>query len=359
MDSRQERKALIIGLAGYNFGDEAIAVSAAKILSQKYEIIVTTTRPNALNRYGIKEVNLNRKSPYSWWSMIKAIHRCDIVYFGGGSLIQDKLGISITRGVLSFFFQYLLIARLLGKDCITLPIGVDKLETQLGKSMAKYVLKMLKAVNVRDEKSRQLAIKYLGNTEKPVNLYADPAFLLEEISLTRHARSTAENYILISLVYENLDEAMLYKVYNSIISDTTLTKYRKLFIVMDPRETDELYLYREILNISENDIVIPTDAIDALDIIRSSAFMIGMRLHCLILGLGKTPMVCLSRTTKTHAFSEEAQIPFIDLDKQNFDTIYFSEKIKESFSEKEALLLKQRKTQVTLKHKAKTFFDEQ
>ncbi len=357
MTKDNRKKVLLIGLAGYNLGDEAIAVSAANSLRTKYEVVITTVKAGVIAKYQIPEVLVDRKSLRSWISLINAIRRSDVVIFGGGSLVQDKLGLSLFSGVLNFLLQYVILAKILGKHTRTLPIGVDRLQTRLGRMIGSLALNLLDEINVRDNTSKELVNFYSGRTD--ARIYADPAFLLSppQSELATLAKDTA-GYMVISLVLENIDANTLRLIYNVIERTDSLKSYRKIYIAMDTRESDELHLYREILCIHPEQIVIPKDAFEAQKIISGGTLLIAMRLHALILGLGRTPSFCISRTTKTEAFCTTALVPFQDLNSLDFTAEAFENWMNEIKNQKNLALKNQRAASLKLVEKARAFFHE-
>lgn len=299
------KKALIIGLSGFNLGDEAIAVASYVELKKKYdEVSVTTVNPGTLEKYGIPEVILSRKSISSWRNIFREIKSASTVYIGGGSLIQDKLGIGLLTGVLSFFLQMVILSKILSKNVRTLPIGADELKTRTGKIYAKIATRILGEINLRDEESSD-NVKRLASNK--TNIYADPAYLLKT---SEHIEKN--NRVLVSLVYENIDFKTLKKINDSLISALKSKENDIYYIAMEKREEDELSLYKK-LNIPGNKILTPNTIYEAIREIRSSKILIAMRLHALILGHGHTPLLGISRTTKTAAFCKEGHVPYFDL----------------------------------------------
>lgn len=302
------KKALIIGLSGYNLGDEAIAVAAYIELKKKYQSVsATTVNPGTLSKYRIPEIVFNRKSVKSWIQVCKEIASSDTVYIGGGSLIQDKLGIGLISGVLSFFLQSVIASKLLSKNVTTLPIGADELNTKLGKVYAKISIFLLNKLNLRDPASEKV-IKSI-TPSKPTRIYADPAYLLPSPSTNPNRKK-----ILISLVLENLDEEKLTKLHSGIHEAFNNNKDDLYYIAMERRDSDELSLYRR-LGIPEDRIITPPDVNQAIMEIRSSRLLIAMRLHALILGHGHVPLIGISRTTKTAAFCADGHVPILDIER--------------------------------------------
>ncbi|MDH4558235.1 hypothetical protein E8F11_24205 [Pseudomonas sp. BN417] len=301
------KRALIIGLSGYNLGDEAIAVATYLELRKKYQTVsATTVKSGTLGKYGIPEIVFNRRSIRSWFQICKEMASSDTVYIGGGSLIQDKLGIGLISGVLSFFLQSVIASKLLSKRVTTLPIGADQLNTKLGKAYAKTAIALLGKLNLRDQASENVIKSISPN--KSTQVYADPAYLLPSPTAI-----ATQKKVLISLVLENLDEEKLRQIHSGITEAFNQNQSDLFYIAMERRESDELSLYQS-LGIPADRIIIPSDINEAIMEIRNSRLLIAMRLHALILGHGHVPLIGISRTTKTAAFCMEGNVPILDIE---------------------------------------------
>jgi polysaccharide pyruvyl transferase WcaK-like protein len=335
------KRVAFFGSVGFNIGDEAIAVSSAynlKKFNPDLEIYISTTKKGTIEGVyeGLKEFYLDRKTLKGWYKLLKFIKSVDYVLIGGGGMIQDKLGISLFRGMLPYVYQIVIIAKFFKKKVYTLPIGIDQLETKKGLVLASKVLKKVDLLWVRDNKSKEIAQEILGDYKRPINVSADPAFLLEyELTPFNQCK-----YICISLVKENLDTKNLHEVLKECINWILRnTSYHIVFVPMERRETDEISLFKDLLNaigIHYNKALIKekheiayqritildpnNNVFKFIDILRSSKLLIAMRLHAMILSMGYTKMVNISRTTKTETLSNEFGIPLIDIKSINNNT---------------------------------------
>jgi polysaccharide pyruvyl transferase WcaK-like protein len=335
------KRVAFFGSVGFNIGDEAIAVSSAynlKKFNPDLEIYISTTKKGTIEGVyeGLKEFYLDRKTLKGWYKLLKFIKSVDYVFIGGGGMIQDKLGISLFRGMLPYVYQIVTIAKLFNKKVYTLPIGVDKLETKKGLMVARKVLKKVDLLWVRDNKSKEIAQEILGDHKREINVSADPAFLLE-YELTPFNQC---EYVCISLVKENLDTKKLREVLKECINwILENTSYHIVFVPMERRETDEISLFKDLLNeirIDYNKALIKAkneiayqrvtildprnNVFEFIDILRSSKLLIAMRLHAMILSMGYTKILNISRTTKTETLSKEFGIPLIGIESINNET---------------------------------------
>lgn len=309
----------IFGVVGHNFGDEAIAVGASQEIRQivptSTVAVTSSARRDLQDRYGIKELKNHRRSVRGVVELINSVRKAGVILIGGGTLIQDKLGLSLLRGNLAYSLQIALLAKFFGKPVGTLAIGVDELETQRGRVFARWFLQLMGFVLVRDELSLQLAKRYSsrngreGATASQWLVGADPAFLIEDESAALPGRIKFTSYLVLSLVHEDIDWVpfldQLQLSVSLLIQDGVIDGV--VLLAMDDRPTEELSVFQawrlkfpHLLSVTQ--VHVPTDVYDAAKVIREAKLMVAARLHAMILGLGSVPFLALSRTTKTESF---------------------------------------------------------
>ena len=288
---------IIIGLAGHNLGDDAIALCAADALRQ-HHVTVTTVKRGRLVQYGIKELLLDPKSLHSLRGIFQEMKRADLVLIGGGSLIQDKLGISLLRGVLAFFLQAVVLARLSGVRVATLPIGVDKLNTRLGRFFGWISTQLLGELAVRDVGSMLLVRKALGY-KGPIRVAADPVALLPAIR-----RPVDRNKVVLSLARENLNHANLVASAEMFCRTMSSAGREVILLVMDARAGEETDVYDILVERMKQSVrIFQSDNVyQVQQLLAAAGCLVSCRLHPMIIGLPLLPVVGLSRTTKTDIF---------------------------------------------------------
>ncbi len=335
--SSSGKRLAFFGAVGYNLGDEAIAIAAAKYMlsiDPEIEICIGSLKRGTIgDRYeNLKEFIVNRRSAAGWRELVRVIRSVDVVVLGGGTLVQDKLGISPLRGMIPYAFQITRLARIFGKPVVTLPIGVDELNTKLGRFLAGRLLNAVDHLAVRDSVSYRLASLYGGIKTSDINLGADPAYLIgdsvgeEEVwaIANKHTKyNLPSRYVAVSLVNESAVNERhleaLVDTFHCILGDTGLGL---VFVPMDRREEEELRLFRSILERLDPKyhdrlrILSPdTNVFAVAGVIRGAELLIGMRLHAMILGVGHVPIVGISRTTKTDTLLDEFGLPHIKLER--------------------------------------------
>lgn len=311
----------LFGVVGHNFGDEAIAVAASseitRLLPNAVVSVATTTPRDLEGLYGIREFRNHRRSARGLLELIHEVRSADVILIGGGTLLQDKLGLGWLRGNLAYALQVALLARIFKKKVGALSVGVDQLSSQLGQRMARQFLRLLDVLLVRDEQSLDLAYLYAGRRRGTLAsgvlwlAGADPAFLLGD----RGAYSRdpmPSNYLLISLVNEGIHwESFLGELATSVFQLLASGKIDGVVLLaMDNRPSEERSLFEAWLKKhpglrAHSMVYVPIDVYDAARVIQRARIMVAARLHAMILGLGSVPFLAISRTTKTENFLEQ------------------------------------------------------
>ena len=309
-----QKRILVVGAAGYNLGDNAIAYVVAKTLKEKLPdaaIAISSLSEGALKFSGVREFHLNRSSLKAWASIIKEIHRSDVVLLGGGTLIQDALGCGWLRGMVPYIWQIAKISKAFGKRVATVPIGIDEIRSSRAKWMASQVLRMCEPLLVRDEKSVSLAKELIKDeTSEPI-LAADPVFMIGDVQ--DECADDKKEYIAVSFVKEKRPLDVVVRELKRLVEGLVVRFPESdiYLVTMDYRECDELGVYRQALkqlNLPQVGLVVPKTPYKAAGIFRNAKVVIAMRLHAMTMALGYAPLVGISRATKTDNLTRDAKI---------------------------------------------------
>lgn len=320
-------KVNLYGVVGHNFGDEAIAVAARQEIvahvPHAHVSVASSARRGLFELYQIDELRNHRKSLSGIRALIRGIRDSDFVLIGGGTLIQDKLGLTLLRGNLAYALQVTLLAKLFGKPVGTLAIGVDELRSHLGPILARWFIRLTDVLLVRDEQSLSLVRRLFEDSQVADSSWlvgADPAFLIEVDESLPLRDVHFKDYLLLSLVNEGID----WKPFLSVFANSVQRLLESgvidgvVLLAMDDRPSEELSIferfrqeYPQFRSVSQ--VVVPRDVYDAARVIRGAKIMTAARLHAMILGLGKVPFLGISRTTKTDNFLEYARAIGIDV----------------------------------------------
>ena len=310
----------LFGVAGVNRGDDAIALSLIEGFSSQRpetEFVVAVLQPTpSLEGPRVRQITINRRSPLGLLRLARAILAVDCVILGGGSLIQDKLGGTRTRGVLGYAWTISLLARFLGKTLLTAPLGIDDLETDSGKGAARETLERLNWLAVRDEASATNARKICSDRIK-ADVFCDPVF---RFSSSLRPRG---DYFVLAPAFEGKEEDHIIDLFAAVAHSLLLAdaSSRIAIVAMDQRTYEDggkISAIRERIGAHLRDRVTlcrPDTAQEAAGLLRASKGVIAMRLHALILAYGFVNIFCISRTTKTDALIYEYLVPGIRLDR--------------------------------------------
>lgn len=315
----------VYGVAGYNLGDDAIAFVGEREIRRIVpgaRVRIASHAPGALKeRYGLDEIPVDRRSLRGIAGLVDSLRRADVVIIGGGTLVQDKLGLTRLRGVLAYVQQIAFLAKAFDKPLGTLAIGVDELRTTLGERYARQVLRTLDTLVVRDDRSLELAATYGGDRKREGHRAADPAFLLDEYVPESPNPSPFGRYAVLSLVNEDLDQAWLLaalaEILPGFLEDNDLDGL--ILLAMDVRPEDETSVFRTWLARHPDlaplcHLLVPADALEAFRVVTAARFVLALRLHAMIFALGHVPLMGVSRTTKTDTFLRDAGVEGLPVD---------------------------------------------
>ena len=168
-------KILISGYYGFNnIGDESILRTVIDNLQEKLkniDITVLSHNPaQTAEKYGVKAAN--RMSPRNIW---KAVHECDLLISGGGSLLQDATS---KRSIVYYLF-ILRLAQLMGKKTFIYSQGIGPITSVLNRRFTAHVLRRASGVVVRDCKSRDLLLE-IGVPGNLIHVTADPVIRVKK-----------------------------------------------------------------------------------------------------------------------------------------------------------------------------------
>ena len=306
----------ICGVAGFNRGDDAIALALAQgILARapdaRVDIAVLAPVDFGANP-AIGTFMAARSRPAGLWGLIKTIARADLVIVGGGSLIQDKFGGDRVKGVMGYAWLVSWLAARLGKRLVTAPLGIDTLKSDKARAVAGEILGRCSQVTARDARSLANALEYGGPTAPRPLRVPDPAFGLPgELD----GAAPGAPFVL-APAFESEYDDLVAEVFAGVAEGLLAAGDRQVVLIaMDDRDDQDAGKLSMIVDRLPQDlrsrvrIVVPTTLTEALPLIRGASGIVAMRLHAMILGYGFAPISCLSRTTKTDAFMEDYHVP--------------------------------------------------
>ncbi len=167
------KKLVLSGYFGFdNLGDEAILEATLRRIAQIKDVepVVLSARPAWTTKlYDVPASK--RTNPYY---LIRDIATSHLVVQGGGGLLQDKTSF---RSIL-YYTGILFLAYILGRRVFILAQGLGPFKRFSSEWLVKEFLSQAVAVTLRDKSSVAYLRVHMPLTT-PVELVADPAFLLE------------------------------------------------------------------------------------------------------------------------------------------------------------------------------------
>ncbi len=317
------KKVLIVGMYGAgNIGDDLILDSAIDILNISdisTKISLVSYNPhfhkNIYKKYDVYGVSKKQK--------ILSIVNNDIILIAGGTSCQDKMGAGFLKGILFWYIEYLLFAKILKKKVIFWSIGCDFLESKFGKVYAR-LLNIADKIIVRDPKSKENMQLYVASSK--IFISNDLAYSYDKYSVTSY------NKVYIDLI-KQLKNVVIVNVLNEFIS-TDLHKEYLVQLIKDNPSINYVFVNSEIRNNFDHLAVmsildsfnteIPNNVFyfgtnyftpaELNSIVACATMVISMRMHFAILSvINNKHTFIISRSDKTDSFSKLNNIEYWNL----------------------------------------------
>lgn len=171
---------LFLGTHGqHNIGDELLLETFLNQLGSHHHYEVNSYDPpftaaQLQSRFHVKV--FNTASDRS--QLLRRLQTCDLVFFGGGSIIKE-LYASVGRNRYATLLMVLAIVtfarRIARKPIVMSNIGVGPLQTEQGRRFARYILRQVDVLSVRDCKSYETCLS-LGLPSQRVQRVPDAVF---------------------------------------------------------------------------------------------------------------------------------------------------------------------------------------
>ncbi|AFZ66414.1 polysaccharide pyruvyl transferase CsaB [Deinococcus peraridilitoris] len=292
-------KILLSGYYGFhNTGDEAIALAITRELSTRgHSVNVLSATPEETARaFGVASAHRMRLL-----NVLKAVLSADVVLSGGGGLLQDRT----SSRTLTYYLAVIRLARLLGKRTVVFNQSIGPLSPVGGKRVA-AALRAVPAI-VRD----RLSLDTLSQLGVQARLGGDPALLLRASEGTRH-----ENRVILAPragergATERLAE--LARALRSAGREVVCLSFHP------PHDDQEARLIG-------GEVISTSDPQTALDAIAGAGFVVGVRLHAVILAAAAgVPFAGVSYDPKVAGFCADAGALAVTTD---FDPAWLGQEI--------------------------------
>lgn len=369
-------KILFLGTHGqFNLGDELLLETFLSQLGSEHHYAVNSYDPPFTQgmmrpKYNVEAFHTTRELP----RFLKYLLACDGLVFGGGSIIKE-LYASVGRNPYSTLLMILATVtfakQIARKKVVMSNIGVGPLMTPTGYRLARWILKQVDFLSVRDETSHRTALK-LGLPPLSVYLVPDAVFANPpEVFLPEPQPISSSNRtrVALNLNYDIENRgawepflANLAASLNQINSETPI-EIHALPMQSKFKANDDLSVLKEFSQrIPEIPFLVhePQTAQEAAEIIHCTDIVLAERLHTLVISsiLGK-PFFGL-----VYDISVQELIDFLDMDKyslninQPFTANDLKRGIRNVFQNHEEISLHLTERSTNLRMKLGRYFDE-
>lgn len=292
-------KILFLGTHGqFNIGDELLLETFLAQLGTQHQFAVNSYDPsftqNAMRpKFNVESFHTTGELP----RFLKYLLTSNLLFFGGGSIIKE-LYASVGRNPYSTLLMILATVtfakQITRKKVVMSNIGVGPLITPRGELLARWILKQVDVLSVRDEKSLRTSLK-LGIPSNKVILVPDAVFANSPEVFVPHPNPPARSdrvRIALNLNYdiENRDawEPFLASLAAAL---TKLNAMKPVEIHALPMQSkfkanDDLSVLKEFsLRIFQIPFIVhdPQTAQEAAEIISGMDLVLAERLHTLVI----------------------------------------------------------------------------
>jgi polysaccharide pyruvyl transferase CsaB len=288
-------KVTVSGYYGFgNTGDEAIALAITRELKRRGQtpVLLSNTPEATAETYGCESAP--RMKPAG---LLSAIARSGVVLSGGGGLLQDKT----SARTLTYYLGVIRAARMLGKRVVIFNQSIGPLSPEGGRKVAS-ALRGLRVI-VRDRGSLD-TLQSLGITGE---LGGDPALLLQPSpNLPRQLGQV--------IIAPRGDVLGATERLKTVTAELQAQGRRVLALSFMPAHDDAA-----AHSLGADEVLSTVDPQVALDAIAASGFVIGVRLHAVILAAAAgVPFAGVAYDPKVQGFCSDAGAPFhpVELDPQ-------------------------------------------
>lgn len=301
-------KLVISGYYGFgNAGDEAMLlamVGALRAMDPELDITVISGNPADTRRhYGVSAVHR-----LNLWGIARAIHRCDLLISGGGSLLQD-----VTSGRSIFYYLGIMqLACWLGRPIMLYAQGIGPIRSGLARMFMRHIGNQVAFGTVRDRGS-MTELAGLGVTRPTVAVTADPVLALQPAApdsgkeLIAKLELTGEGPVIGFSVreWQGRDH---YKDVFAAVADRLAVEIGARIVFIPMQWPDDVLAAKKVavrMRQPYGIIEQKCDTAELLSLVRNIDLLVGVRLHALIFAaVTERPFVGVSYDPKIERFLE-------------------------------------------------------
>lgn len=324
-----------------NLGDRAIFKSILDNLGvRKSQVTAVTINEEDTRKYGVKTVFAN--NPFN---IVRAIKECDVFLMGGGGIIQDQ---SSLLNFLYYTFQ-LAVAKHYKKPTILLFVGIGPIKYKISWFILRRVASHVDLAVVRDESSKQLFYRATDNPDRIIAAHdAVFSFIFDRHKLPPSQFAEKSPYVAVSLrrwfftnpllpvfITRKLNRLPIFRIkYDAFVAqiardlDAFLERHCDMTLVlMSLYDREDIEVFRDVrrhMQCKKRTVGAKKGLTETecLSILRQARFLLGMRLHSLVLAsiVGK-PFVALRYSTKVDELTEQLGLTEYSIDIEHYESV--------------------------------------
>lgn len=299
---------LVFGYIGFdNFGDEAIASSLVRKLKSEgaEKITLISSNPTKTSElYGVESCAMLK--------FFGPLMKSDILISGGGSLLQDVTSFKS----LMYYLGVIYFAVIFGKKVEIFAQGIGPIKSKIGQILAKFVLRRVNKITVRDKNSWALLQSWGISSE----LVKDPIF---ELDLPQKHQTGMVGVQLRK--FNGVNEVFLNKL-SKEISSRFSDKKIIILSLQDNIDKDlcDTFAYMLINNgISHAEVLSGLNVNEVIEAISNLEYLISMRFHSNVIGVKSgVKTLAINYDPKVKSLAEEYNLPMINLNDENFSEAF-------------------------------------
>ncbi|GIW21487.1 MAG: polysaccharide pyruvyl transferase CsaB [Candidatus Sericytochromatia bacterium] len=281
------KKVMISGYYGFdNIGDDAILESI--ILSfKKYrndiEFVVLSSNPEKTsNHLNVKAINRN-----NLFLIIKELLNTNLFISGGGGLFQDVT----SHSNIIYYGSLIKIAQILGVKTMIYAQGIGPLNNNISRKILSNLFNKTNLITIREENSKNDLIKM--GVKKIINITADPVLTLDKGNFNLNDIILNKEKKIIGVAIRPWKDwyERQFKSFSSILYQIA-KKYNYQILIIPFQISSDLWLSNELYsylnsrtygNVEINLLNKALTPREMMSLISNLDFVIGMRLHALIM----------------------------------------------------------------------------
>ena len=315
-------KIVFLGTHGqYNIGDELLLQTFLTQLGKENHFAVNSydpayTKAAMLPQFDVEAFHTTREYPRFIWLILT----CDLVFFGGGSIIKE-LYASVGRNRFITLWMILTTVTfsklIMRKRVIMSNIGVGPITSPTGETLARWIIKQVDFLSVRDQNSLDICLR-LGISPSRVMRISDAVFANPPEAFLPQGvmpiQPSAELRIALNLNYDIANRSAWEGFITSLAGSLRLLNQNQRIILhalpMQSRfkKNDDLTVLKAFHEqIPEIELIFhnPQTPQEAAEVIAGCDIVLAERLHALVLAsiIGK-PFYGLVYDIKVHELVE-------------------------------------------------------